>query len=261
MKHWFVLLLLGTVALEAAYSEASAQSEPKDNKVIKRRVTEEREKNDIERWKRKYWELSPEERAEIYKSYPYGREREGDPDKDQAEDDNPILGPRGKGYRYINPDAKPKENGAEQDPDYYVPNAPPGSRVPPAGGLPPYYIGPDPPRGKSSPAPQKPLGPSSFRVPSSPPGKAMYVSRPINVTAPSVPFPKGAANPFGNAALKPGPSGGSGQPAFVPRVTFDDSASKRPAPKGVSMRVGIDRGTVQRLQAPPSLIAAIRADN
>jgi hypothetical protein len=85
------------------------------------------------------------------------------------------------------------------------------------------------------------------------------------ITAPAVPFPAPIPAPtytpspsYGTSASVP-PAPGSGGPTT--RIVYDDSAPRAVvAPKGVTMRVGIDRGTLKRAESPTGLAAAIRSD-
>lgn len=75
-----------------------------------------------------------------------------------------------------------------------------------------------------------------------------------------VPTPTPVFSPTANSpAVVAPPAAGQGAPTV--RLVYDESAPRSvAAPKGVVMRVGIDRGTVARVESPAGLAAAIRGD-
>ena len=88
-------------------------------------------------------------------------------------------------------------------------------------------------------------------------------SPPTSGNAPAVaPTPYNMPTPTPSAApFTPLPLTKASQPKPVGRgYGYDEGLAKTPATKGVAMRIGIDRGTLQRVAAPPALVANIRAD-
>lgn len=115
--------------------------------------------------------------------------------------------------------------------------------------------------GRTPTSPSVGGAPARIRAPSrlsSPPAPA---AAPARSPAGSVPSGGTPLPPSGDRGIQPVKAPVSGGPGTSPvRIVYDDGPPKTSAPKGVVMRIGIDRGTMQRVTASPVLISGIRAD-